>query len=81
MDMKATVRFDHELLAVESEHVVYGLLELTAPQAPHSSERPALNLAVVIDRSGSMSGPKLDHARQSAQFLVDHLSPRTGSRS
>lgn len=32
--MQATVRFEHELLAVESEHDVWCMLELVAPSAP-----------------------------------------------
>jgi hypothetical protein len=36
--MHANVRFEHRLLAVESEHTVNGMLELQAPPAPE--ERP-----------------------------------------
>src|SRR5438309_475697 len=51
--MKASVRLEHALLAVESEHTVHAMLELTAPQAPEGATRPPLHLALVIDRSGS----------------------------
>lgn len=72
--MDANVRFDHQLLAVEGEHDVHCMLELEAPAAPDTG-RPALHLALVVDRSGSMHGPKLMAARDCARFLVSRLKP------
>jgi Ca-activated chloride channel family protein len=56
--MDATVKLDHQLLAVESGHEVSVMLELRAPAAEQAN-RPPLNLALVLDRSGSMAGEKL----------------------
>ena len=38
--MKATVRLEHQLLAVETEHEVHAMLQLVAPLAPAHTPRP-----------------------------------------
>jgi Ca-activated chloride channel family protein len=52
------------------------LVRVQAPQAP--TERPTrhpLHLALVIDRSGSMSGQPLAEAKRCAEFVLDGLMP------
>ncbi len=73
--MDANVRFDHQLLAVEGEHEVHCMLELEAPAAPDTG-RPALHLALVVDRSGSMYGRQ---ARGGPRLRAASSSP-TSSR-
>ncbi|MEP6624694.1 MAG: VWA domain-containing protein, partial [Acidimicrobiia bacterium] len=72
--MQTNLRFDQQLLALEGEHDVHCMLELLAPAAPETGRRP-LHLAVVIDRSGSMSGARLDAARECTRFLASRLRP------
>jgi Ca-activated chloride channel family protein len=50
------------------------LIRLTAPTVPQMARKP-LNLCLVIDRSGSMAGAKLQQTIASAKFVVERLAP------
>jgi Ca-activated chloride channel family protein len=53
------------------------LLRLQAPAMPKAtSERSPLNLAIVLDRSGSMDGQPLDEAKRCAGMIVDRLGAK-----
>ncbi len=47
-------------------------IDLDARRPEHGKRAP-MNLAVVLDRSGSMQGAKIEKARQAACVAVDHL--------
>ena len=70
--MNPTILIDHERAA--SRHTVHVLLNIEG-DAPTGSGRLPLNVAVVLDRSGSMGGPKLTFARQAAVQLMERLHP------
>lgn len=72
--MKTTVLLDHEPVA-DGGWMVHALLRLEG-EAPPDRDRVPLNLSLVLDRSGSMSGEKLDAARRAAAMLARRLSPR-----
>ena len=50
------------------------LAKLKAPEQPEDTrERKPLNLSIVIDRSGSMSGQPLEEAKKCASMIVNSL--------
>lgn len=52
---------------------VYLMVLVKAESAMGEARRRPLNLSLVIDRSGSMAGPKIDYTRRAAQMLVQNL--------
>lgn len=70
--MNTEILLDHEPVA-DGGYVVRVLLRITGEAAPER-HRPPLNLAVVLDRSGSMAAMgKLERAKEAASLLVRRL--------
>lgn len=72
--MRAEFSLDYDVLTLERPHKLYLMARFVAGKAPLAVPRRPLNISLVIDRSGSMAGSKMDYTRQAAQFLVQHLS-------
>lgn len=72
-----TVRARSDRRYVRSAHRSerFVLVELEAPRAPVQAQREPVNLAFVLDRSGSMSGDKISLAKQAIETAVDRLLP------
>ncbi|MFH1153142.1 MAG: VWA domain-containing protein [Pseudomonadota bacterium] len=49
---------------------------LDAPPPPTMVRRPPVNLAIVLDRSGSMAGAKIDRAREAAVEALSRLGQK-----
>ena len=75
-----TFKMQTEQNLIANETPSQRVLEISvqAPDSTSSSprERAGLNLALVLDRSGSMGGEKLEYARQAAIYVLDQLSER-----
>lgn len=72
--MQADFLLDYDVVTVEQEQKLYLMARLVAGVAPDQGNRRPLNLSVVIDRSGSMAGNKINYTRQAAQLLVQNMS-------
>jgi Ca-activated chloride channel family protein len=72
--MHVNAHLDVDVLALEQDDTVTVLLELQAPAAPATSDtRPPHTVVVVLDRSGSMDGPRLFAAKAALLSLIDRL--------
>ncbi len=49
------------------------LVRITAPKSELETQRPKLNLGLVLDRSGSMSGSKIQKATEAAVYCLDQM--------
>jgi Ca-activated chloride channel family protein len=49
-------------------------VSLTGFDKPSSSSRSSVNMAIVLDRSSSMAGAKMEKAKEAALMIVDRLS-------
>ncbi len=56
------------------EQVVYLLFDISAGQSDQERGRQALNICLVLDRSTSMQGSRLEQTKSSAQRMIDSLS-------
>ncbi len=60
----------------QPDSLIYLYLEAKAMQyTAGDKQRVPLNIALVLDRSGSMMGEKLAYCKKAAQFVVDNLDP------
>ena len=73
--VKCRVEIDRAILPAGGVQRAVVKITLDAPPPPEKSMRPAVNLAIVLDRSGSMAGKKLERAKDAAIEALRHLGP------
>ncbi len=72
--MQAQVILSHSVLPKGKPGKLWAVVKLSSgPKQQGTAERLPLNMGVVLDRSGSMSGRPLDYVRQAAKFLVEQV--------
>ena len=72
--LTVSARWDKDIVPAGQSSQRNLLLEITAPpKAESSGSRPRINLALVIDRSGSMRGSRIEAARMAAVGIVNAL--------
>lgn len=72
--MQHQLLLDYEFATSQHGFIVRALIRLTGQAPATPASRVPLNIALVLDRSGSMQGEKLQAARDAAAFLVRRLA-------
>ncbi len=70
------VGIDRPLLLVDSPQTVHLRIALRGFAMDEAWDRSPLNVAIVLDKSGSMSGPKLEAAKEAAIMALQRLGDR-----
>ncbi len=71
--VKCRVETDRRVLTVGKPRTMIVKVTLDAAKPPKRTRRPAVNLAIVLDRSGSMQGEKLEKAKEAAIEALERL--------
>ncbi|HEY1718217.1 MAG TPA: VWA domain-containing protein [Verrucomicrobiae bacterium] len=66
---------DRDVVLKNQPQEIVVKIDLSAIAGKRKIHRTPLNLAVVLDKSGSMTGAKLEKTKQAAMQLVDRLAP------
>jgi Ca-activated chloride channel family protein len=74
-DPTLTVLPDRQLIRPNWHSKRFLLARVVAPRATAERVRPPVNLAIVLDRSGSMSGDKLRVAKSAVEEAIARLQP------
>ena len=74
--MTLSARADRRLVRANGNSRRYVLVELTAPTKERTTERAPLNVAFILDRSGSMGGQKIALAREAVLRALAGLDER-----
>lgn len=61
------------LLQLEERQMLYMILELATPEAARAAPSPPLNVCLVLDRSTSMQGEKMDIVKATAIHVLRNL--------
>ncbi|MBU6330475.1 MAG: VWA domain-containing protein [Acidobacteria bacterium] len=72
--MRPTATFDRTIVTVVDDDIVHLLVELEAPPAPESDRQP-LDVVLVLDRSGSMGGGRLESVKAATAHLLRLAGP------
>ena len=70
-----SIRTDRQMVPKSEQSTRHLLIRVHAPSRPANQTRSPIEVAFVLDRSGSMSGQKLTLAKQAVEKALNALSP------
>jgi len=75
-DIKLNTRTSHPLLYSDRPTERFFEISIDTAKLESGTVRPPLNIALVLDRSGSMGGDKIVRAKQAAEYILKQLTER-----
>src|SRR5260221_1959252 len=73
--MKIELQLDYKTILRNSSRPVHLVTKLTAPAQPLTQRARPTAFTIVLDRSGSMSGAPIEHAKQACREVIKNLRP------
>src|SRR3954462_9138761 len=73
--LRVTTQLEHTYLSESSGGEVYLQIDLAAEPSPEEAHRVPVNAVMILDKSGSMSGRKIERAKEAARALIEALGP------
>lgn len=75
MKLETKSRLTFNAVQFDKSNTAHLVVSLKAPKIDWQAKRPRLCIVPVLDISPSMSGSKIEYAKQSIMKLIDHLQP------
>jgi len=74
--LEITSRLSHPYMELNKEQTIFLKIGLKGKTIKPSTERAPMNIALVLDKSGSMNGQKMQDVKRASKMLIDRLGPR-----
>ncbi len=71
--LRLEITNSHPILVTNEKGRAFVKFTITGQAVQHDQDRRSVNLALVLDRSGSMAGDKMVHAKSAAKHVIDRL--------